>query len=93
MYRSTTKDLCIFVESRLALCVLVASSESSLAINTASGVGGVGGMGGLARCSGVGRVGLAAAHEVVDEGVCVLACALGGFLRRLLVLSWMVVNG
>jgi hypothetical protein len=39
----------------------------------------------LARCSGVGRVGFAAAHEVIEERVCVLTGALAGFLRVLLV--------
>lgn len=51
------------------------SNESFLAINTAGSVSV------LACCSGVGRVGFAVAHEVVDEGVCVLACALSGFLQ------------
>jgi hypothetical protein len=72
--RRSTQDLCVFVESSLALCVLVASNERLLAVNTAGSVGV------LACCSSVGRVGFAVAHEVVDEGVCVLAGALSGFL-------------
>jgi hypothetical protein len=75
----STEDFCILVESSLTLCILMAAGQSLFAIDTAGGVGG------LACCFGVGRVGFAAAHEVVDEGVCVLAGALGGFLRVLLV--------
>jgi hypothetical protein len=86
--RGTSKNLRIFVEPRLTLCILVAAGKSLLAINAAGGVGG------LACCSGVGRVGFAAAHEVVDEGVGVLAGAFGGFLWVLLVSRWSkVVHG
>jgi hypothetical protein len=86
--RGSSKNFRIFVESRLALCVLVAAGKSLLAINAAGGVGV------LACCSGVGRVGFAAAHEVVDEGVGVLAGAFGGFLWVLLVSRWpRVVHG
>jgi hypothetical protein len=80
--RGSSKNFRILVEARLALCVLVAAGKSLLAINAAGGVGG------LACCFGVGRVGFAAAHEVVDEGVGVLAGALGGFLWVLLVSRW-----
>ena len=72
--RGSSKHFCVFVEAGLALCVLVAAGQGLLAINTAGGVGS------LSCCFSVGRVGLAAAHEVVDEGVGVLAGALGGFL-------------
>ena len=80
IFRRSSKDFCILVEARLALCVLVASGQSLFAVYAAGGVGV------LACCFGVGCVGFAAAHEVVDEGVGVLACALGGFLWMLLAL-------
>lgn len=80
--RGSSKHFCVFVESRLALCVFVAAGQGLLAINAAGGVGG------LACCFGVGRVGFAATHEVVDEGVGVLAGALGGVLWVLLVSRW-----
>ena len=67
-------DLCVLVESSVALSILVASSQGLLAVDTAGGVSV------LACCFGVGRVGFAAACEVINEGVGVLASALGCFL-------------
>jgi len=79
IFGRAAKDLCVLVESSLALCILVASGQRLLAVNPASGVSV------LACCFGVGRVGFAAAREVVDERVGVLTSALGCFLLVLLV--------
>lgn len=62
--------LCVPVEACVALGVLMATSERLLAVDGASGVGVRAGS--VCVCG----IGLAAAYEVVEEGVGVLACAL-----------------
>ena len=57
---SATENLCVLVESCLALGVLRATCESLLAIHAASGTG-------VLTSSGVCRVGFAATGEGVEE--------------------------